>query len=183
MLGKGARELELHGFCLGMTRLVFRFSCRFGPIGSVVLPEISRESQRMLTGEQIRTARKRAGMSQGQLAKAVGASLRAVGSWERDGNSPNLAEVRLREVLDPYLEDTAVIAGPGLEDASDAQLLAEIARRFARTDPQEKEAGEEHDRSAPTKDGRVAPVTPMTSRKIPAGAQEVRAARKKRDPK
>lgn len=106
----------------------------------------------MLTGEQIRTARKKAGMSQGELAKAVGVSLRAVGSWEREENSPNLAEVRLREVLGPHLA-AGGSQGPGLEDASDAQLLAEIARRFARTDPQEKKAGEEHDdRSAPITD-------------------------------
>ena len=103
----------------------------------------------MLTGEQIRTARKKAGMSQGQLAKAVGASLRAVGSWERGENSPNLAEVRLREVLGPYLVENEA-SGPGLTDASDAQLLAEIARRFARSETQEKKAGEGHeDRSAP----------------------------------
>lgn len=44
------------------------------------------------------------------------------------------------------------------------------------------EGGGEHGDSAPTSDG-PAPVTPMPTRRKLPGAEEVRAARKKRDPK
>lgn len=59
-------------------------------------------------GESIRVAREAAGMSQGALAKEVGASLRAVGGWERGEVTPtgrNLA--RLREVLPGWAEPPA----------------------------------------------------------------------------
>lgn len=85
------------------------------------------------------------------------------------------ASLRRHQGLPPASQQTEAEAetAVSLELISDEALLAELGRRLGR-------AGEEHDRSAPTKVGPVAPVTDMNRRKLPAGAEEVRAARKKR---
>lgn len=57
-------------------------------------------------------------------------SERTVGNWERGSHLDARAEARLRGVL-PGLDDGTATA-PRLPTASDAELLAEIARRFAR---------------------------------------------------
>ena len=82
------------------------------------------------TGQQIRAARERAGLTQGELAQRVGVTLRTVGNWERDEVSPRNRLGRLRQVL-PDLG--AGDRSATLHSASDAELLAEIARRFERT--------------------------------------------------
>lgn len=92
----------------------------------------------MITGEQIRAARKRAGYSQAELAKLVGVVQRTIGGWERGENTPGIAEPKLLAVLRDHL-DTEV-SEPPLRSVSDVELLAEIARRFARAE--ERERGE-----------------------------------------
>lgn len=94
------------------------------------------------TGQQIRDARERAGLTQEQLAQRVGVTLRTVGNWERGASVPRNRLARIREVL-PDL-DRSDDRGVDLRSASDVEVLAEIARRFARTGEDE-----EHVRSAP----------------------------------
>jgi len=83
----------------------------------------------MLTGTDIRQARQAAGMSQAALARAVGVSMRSIGNYERGDTVPRNKLPVIERVLSSYLGTTE---GPALADASDAELLAEIARRFER---------------------------------------------------
>lgn len=83
----------------------------------------------MITGAEIRAARKRAGLSQAKLAEMVGVVERTVGGWEREESAPGIAEPRLLAVLREHLDDGDE---PPLKAVSDVELLAEIARRFAR---------------------------------------------------
>lgn len=96
----------------------------------------------MITGDQIRDARVAAGWTQEQLANRLGVTLRTVGNWERS-TPPKVAQARLRSVLADHL-DTA--GEPPLRSVSDAELLAEIARRFAR--PYQKGVGSDVDSAA-----------------------------------
>ncbi len=88
----------------------------------------------MLQGHEIRDARKRANMSQSELAKRVGVALRTVGGWERGETSPNIAEPRLLEVLGPYLtqERPEESQQSLVEKLSDMELLSELGRRLSR---------------------------------------------------
>ncbi|WP_344251001.1 helix-turn-helix transcriptional regulator [Isoptericola hypogeus] len=69
-----------------------------------------------MEGSEIRAARKRAGLSQKELGKRVGASLRTVGNWERGETSSKGSTERLIEVLRPWLKpvenDAAPVSGP-----------------------------------------------------------------------
>lgn len=85
----------------------------------------------MLTGDQLFAARTSAGMTQQELADAVGATQRSVGNWERAERVPRAAEQRVRSALAVYLTEEAP-TGANLGEVSDARLLAEIARRFER---------------------------------------------------
>lgn len=96
----------------------------------------------MMTGEQIRAARERAGLTQEQLGQRVGVTLRTVGNWERGATVPRNRMAALESALRGHL-DTGGVTSP-LEDVSDVELLAEIARRLARTDPR---AGESDDKA------------------------------------
>lgn len=84
----------------------------------------------MITGPEIRAARERAGLPQGELATRVGVSLRTVGNWERGETVPQNRASLVEQVLAEWID--ADTAGPLLATASDAELLAEIARRFER---------------------------------------------------
>lgn len=87
----------------------------------------------MLTPEQIRDARQRAGYSQAVLGKLVGVSGRTVGNWERGETSPISYASKIRTVLREHLDEAGSEPTRSLLGASDAELLAEIARRFSRT--------------------------------------------------
>lgn len=76
-----------------------------------------------MNGVEIREARERMGMTQEQLAQQIGVHLRTVGNWERGQTVPKNRMARLRRVLG---ED----GGNPLAEATDAELLAEVARRF-----------------------------------------------------
>lgn len=126
----------------------------------------------MLTGDDIKRARQMAGLSQGDLGKLVGVSMRSIGNYERGETVPRSALPKLQEVLGSYLGGH----GPSLESASDAELLGEIAKRFARPE------GSRHEHSAPTKapDGadNVKKMTPGGGRKL---ATERRQAARRED--
>lgn len=95
----------------------------------------------MTTGDQIRTARERAGFTQQQLGTMLGVSMRTVGNWERGASVPRNKLGAIQHLLDGQAGTDA----PALRDASDAELLAEIARRFAR----QTEGGGVRARTAP----------------------------------
>lgn len=83
----------------------------------------------MLTPEQIHKARTRAGYTQEELAAALGVDLKTVNNWEAGRTKPRSYLGALEAILGPYLDAGA--SAP-LSSVSDAQLLAEIARRFER---------------------------------------------------
>lgn len=82
----------------------------------------------MLTGDELREARERAGLTQQQLGDQVGKAMRSVGNWERAPRVPDAAERLVRRAFPDWF---GAPAAP-LSTVSDAQLLAEIARRFER---------------------------------------------------
>ena len=83
----------------------------------------------MMNGREIRAARERAGMTQGELAQRVGVSLRTVGNWERGDTVPMNRASAVESALAQWL-DRGDTEGPRLASASDGELLAEIAPRF-----------------------------------------------------
>jgi transcriptional regulator with XRE-family HTH domain len=82
----------------------------------------------MLRGDELREAREAAGMTQQELGNRLGRTLRSVGNWERADRLPEAAERLLRREFPEWFGQPAV----PLSSVSDAQLLAEIARRFER---------------------------------------------------
>lgn len=86
----------------------------------------------MIDGAEMRAARERAGLTQTEVAKRVGVSLRTVGNWERGESVPRSKEQAIRAALGDHLQDSTPEQGTTLRAASDAELLAEIARRFTR---------------------------------------------------
>jgi len=128
------------------------------------------------------------------LAAAVGVhpstiTAMVAGSRKRD---PELVarvakELRVKpELVSQWLELPTRVRGP-YEPPSESRYLTDPERdaitgliKAITTD--RLEGGGEHDRSAPTKDAPSRRVTPMPTRRTLPGADEVRAARKKRDP-
>lgn len=91
----------------------------------------------MLSGDEIRAARDRAKISQEELGRQVGVSMRTIGNWERGTTVPRARRHALNSALREHLDgDTDE---PALRAASDVELLAEIARRLARTSRQERD--------------------------------------------
>lgn len=107
----------------------------------------------MLTGTDIRQARQIAGMSQADLARAVGVSMRSIGNYERGETVPRNKLPIIERVLNEYIDTNS--DGPSLTSASDGELLAEIARRFERGHhvPPKTQAGSPED----------VPATPQVS--------------------
>lgn len=99
-----------------------------------------------MNGYEIRQARERAGLTQGELGEQVGVSGRTVGNWERDFSIPRNKLAKVEQVLNvrEYLDKENY-----LQDASDASLLAEIARRFDEGRTRRK-AGEGNADSSPS---------------------------------
>jgi transcriptional regulator with XRE-family HTH domain len=90
-----------------------------------------------LSGDRIRAARERAGLTQQQLAALVDVSARTVGNWERGETVPMNRFAKVRQVLG-IPDDAEVVYSrpePSLEGASDAQLIAELAKRLSRGHP------------------------------------------------
>lgn len=114
-----------------------------------------------MDGRQIRAARERAGLTQGQLGELVGVGLRTVGNWERGETVPRNRMARIQQVLSKHLDTPG--ADP-LESASDVALLAELARRLDRA----KGTGDERVHTPPTK--RVVTTSRTKLKKGVAGA-------------
>lgn len=120
----------------------------------------------MLTGDDIRAARQKAGLSQEELASRVGVSLRSIGNYERSATVPRSALPRLQVALGIELD-----SGSDLQRVSDAALLAEIARRF---DLRRKEGGSGGDTHAITQAperaaqriGKVVASAPVPAEKV-----------------
>lgn len=85
----------------------------------------------MTSGDEIRRARERAGLTQEQLASRVGVTPRTVGNWERGATVPRNRLATVQAALADHLD--SVDTEPRLRGASDVELLAEIARRLTRT--------------------------------------------------
>ncbi|WP_150460537.1 helix-turn-helix transcriptional regulator [Nesterenkonia ebinurensis] len=114
----------------------------------------------MLTGEEIRRARQRAGWSQEELAERVGSTYRTVGNWERGKTRPDQKETVLRSVLSRYW-DADVHQSVPLTAASDIELLGELARRLGRSQSieQGKVVRSDEQRTVPMKQAGDEPAT------------------------
>jgi len=86
-----------------------------------------------IDGQQIKTARNRAGLTQQALADALGVTLRTIGNWERGATVPRDKAPAIRDVLGEYLTASSQDGEPALSQATDAEILAEVAKRFSRT--------------------------------------------------
>lgn len=80
----------------------------------------------MISGEEIRQGRERARLTQAQLGQIVGVTGRTVGNWERGETVPRNREGAVRQAIEGTPREV-----PSLERASDAELLAEVARRMS----------------------------------------------------
>lgn len=104
----------------------------------------------MFTGAQIREARMSAGLTQAELGRRLGVSMRTIGNWERGDTAARVSDAKVRAVLGEHLGGQRVArekdAAHPLKAISDVELLAEIARRFARasTEEQSHGAADEH---------------------------------------
>lgn len=77
------------------------------------------------TGDELRDARMRAGMTQQEVADALGVSLRSVGAWERSEVPPRQL-ARVNALLKP-----AEAPAQPLAAFDDLALIGELARRLA----------------------------------------------------
>ncbi|KUG58941.1 helix-turn-helix domain-containing protein [Nesterenkonia jeotgali] len=130
----------------------------------------------MITGEEIRRARQRAGWSQGELAKRVGTSQRTVGNWERGDTSPSQREASVRQALEGFLDDDRP-ESVSLSSVSDVELLGEVARRLGRAHSRQKEVAH-HDREAPITQAEDASANPdeLAKRREPTEEEFLRMA-------
>lgn len=103
------------------------------------LREVAHHTRGVTLGEDIRQARERAQMTQGQLAIAVGVGESTVSNWERGKvQTPKNRLARIREVLNmdqPRGGETISIMGDEdslLANVSDQKFWLEAARRALR---------------------------------------------------
>ena len=75
----------------------------------------------MTTGERIREARMRAGLTQADLARKLGISYQSIGQWERNGRNPKYETMqKIAEALGLTMNDLFEIPKslPGLIDSA-----------------------------------------------------------------
>lgn len=84
-------------------------------------------------GTRIRRAREAAGLKQEDLAQRLGVTTRTVGNWER-GRVPRNAIGALQQLLHVQLDNPEPSDRPRLDQASDTELLTELASRLAERD-------------------------------------------------
>lgn len=89
-------------------------------------PLVSLDSGAMVTGKDIRKARERRRLSQEKLAELLKVSSKSIGRWERGETIPKSALGAIEQVL--ALGDHP--DEPTLSEASNAELLAEVALRM-----------------------------------------------------
>jgi DNA-binding XRE family transcriptional regulator len=86
---------------------------------------------RVSLGDRIRSAREAAGKSREELAELVGVSVKTIGNWETDRVTPKSKLGALERVLGVQLRGADARQGVYLDEASDAQLVANLAGRLA----------------------------------------------------
>lgn len=100
-------------------------------------PEVAIASRPMAaaevpTGQQIRRAREARRWTQEDLARELGVGTRSIGRWERGEAVPRSAIGALQQVLGLGDEtSTQPPHVPSVTEASNAELIAELARRLA----------------------------------------------------
>jgi transcriptional regulator with XRE-family HTH domain len=96
--------------------------------------------QLVITGQEIKAARQRAGWSRERFAELVGVHPKTVANWESGRTEPRDSEYRIKSAL-------AAIARPAeepterddlLRSVSSIELVGEIARRLARQGQREE---------------------------------------------
>jgi transcriptional regulator with XRE-family HTH domain len=98
-------------------------------------------------GDRIRAAREAAGLSQEELAQRTGVSQRTLGNWERGVSSPRSRLGSLERVLGVHLRDEDTDhGGVSLRNATDTEVVADLAHRLADRDRRIRELTEEVER-------------------------------------
>lgn len=109
-------------------------------------PLVSLHSGVMVTGNDIRKARERRRLSQEELAGLLEVSSKSIGRWERGETIPKSALGAIEQVLN--LGDRP--DEPGLSEASDAELLAEVALRLEQRKPKQRRSPPHADEATDT---------------------------------
>jgi transcriptional regulator with XRE-family HTH domain len=108
-----------------------------------------------MNGDELRTARMTAGLTQQELGDKLKVSMRTVGNWERStGRLPRARERHIRDVL-------GAVGGSGdpFDGISDLALLAELGERLDRVARERSEPDDEPvDEKSTDEDAVVAPV-------------------------
>jgi transcriptional regulator with XRE-family HTH domain len=90
-------------------------------------------------GQRIRSAREAADLSREELAEMVGVSVKTIGNWERDAVAPKSKLGAVERALGVQLREGNDRQAIYLEDASDAQVIADLASRLAARDARIRE--------------------------------------------
>jgi transcriptional regulator with XRE-family HTH domain len=98
------------------------------PSSAVSGHEAPERERSRLTGEQLRLARARVGLSQEEAARLIGVSANTVSRWERDANAPRgEAWARLLEVYELELDEDVRAAAVSKVSSRVAALEARLA--------------------------------------------------------
>lgn len=114
--------------------------------GVLQWPLVSLQSGFMVTGQDIRRARERRRLSQEKLAALLEVSSKSVGRWERGETIPKSALGAIEQIL--HLGEQP--DEPGLSEASDAELLAEVALRLEQRKPKQRRSPPHADQATDT---------------------------------
>lgn len=91
-----------------------------------------------LTGDEIRRLRESRGLTQEQLAAAIGVGPRTVGNWERNASVPRN---RMGMLIKFFDVETADEADDPLGELSDVALISELLRRAVARDSRHRNHG------------------------------------------
>jgi transcriptional regulator with XRE-family HTH domain len=94
--------------------------------GGQLWPKVAVDSLFMITGKDLRRAREARRLSRKQAAEILNIGERTLGRWESDG-IPESGIPAVEGFIDPARK-----IEPTLSEASDAEFLAEMARRLER---------------------------------------------------
>jgi transcriptional regulator with XRE-family HTH domain len=92
-------------------------------------------------GDRLKAFRKRAGLTQEQIAEAVGLTKSAVSQWESNASQPDIPSLKvLRDVLGVSLD--VLICGDAPDGAGDALSPSErvLLQRFRNLPPKKRES-------------------------------------------
>lgn len=92
----------------------------------------------MTTGQYIKRARQKAGMTQAQLAEKLGIPYQSIGQWERDVRNPKLDTLkRIADALNISIQELAGI--PKLVDEKNIWELPDISTQGKKTSDEVQE--------------------------------------------